>query len=82
MAKLLRKGDSGCGDQWFLQFFVTAPSGDTKLIGQGVTCIQVLLIGCLISLIINQTSRLNVYMNISISEQLPRGEEGCRKITY
>lgn len=66
----------------FFHFFVTAPFGHEELIGQRVTCIQVLLIGCLIRLIINQIYRLNVSMNISISEQLPRGEEGCRKITY
>lgn len=44
-------------------------------------CSQVLLICCLISLIINQISRLNVSMGYTgISEQVPRGEEGFGKI--
>ena len=45
-------------------------------------CTRVLLIGYLISLIIDQIfSRFDVIMgHAGISEQLPRKEEGCRKI--
>lgn len=82
VVKLLRKEELGCGGQWFLSLFCHWFLVMRSSWGSGWSgCSQVLLICCLISLIINQISRLNVSMGYTgISEQVPRGEKGCGKI--
>lgn len=80
MVKLLRKENLEDGGHWLLLLLLLLVMRSSWCSGRS-GCTQILLIGGLISLIIDQiSSRCNTLMGYAgIHEQLPRREQDCKK---